>query len=89
MTDVLVNFVDKAEARARAKTELPEYSDFAIADKFARYRSIFRHVTNRNDWYFYDGKVWVSTKSSTATLLGGRCALNWRANAPRKRSKRR
>jgi putative DNA primase/helicase len=61
MTDdrVIKLLVDNAEARARAKTEIPEYSDFALADEFAaRYGKIFRHVTNRNDWYFYDGKVW-------------------------------
>jgi putative DNA primase/helicase len=61
MTDdnVIKLMVANAEAKARAKTEIPEYSDFALADKFAaKYGTIFRHVTNRNDWYFYDGKVW-------------------------------
>jgi putative DNA primase/helicase len=59
MSDI-IRLVDKAEARARAKTEIPEYSDFALAEKFAaKHGAIFRHVTNRNDWYFYDGKVWT------------------------------
>jgi putative DNA primase/helicase len=63
MTDdsnVIKLLVDNAEARTRAKTEIPEYSDFALADQFAaRHGAIFRHVTNRNDWYFYNGKVWT------------------------------
>jgi len=62
MTDdnVIKLMVANAEAKARAKTEIPEYSDFALADQFAaKYGDKFRHVTNRNDWYFYDGKVWT------------------------------
>jgi putative DNA primase/helicase len=62
MTDdnVIKLLVDNAQAKARAKTEIPEYSDFALADQFAaRHGAIFRHVTNRNDWYFYNGKVWT------------------------------
>ena len=57
----LLSFVDVAEKKTRAKTEIPEYSDFALADEFvARYGTLFRHVTNRGDWYFYDSKVWSS-----------------------------
>src|SRR6516165_9058159 len=62
MTDdkVIKLLVDNGEKRARAKTEIPEYSDFALADEFAaKHGAIFRHVTNRNDWYFYNGKVWT------------------------------
>jgi putative DNA primase/helicase len=62
MTDdkVIKLLVDNGEKRARAKTEIPEYSDFALADEFAaKHGAIFRHVTNRNDWYFYSGKVWT------------------------------
>jgi putative DNA primase/helicase len=62
MTDdnIIKLLVDNGEARSRAKTEIPEYSDFALADLFAeRYGDTFRHVTNRNDWYFYDGRVWT------------------------------
>jgi putative DNA primase/helicase len=54
--DKIIKLVD----RAATKPEIPEYSDFALADQFAaRYGATFRHVTNRNDWYFYDGKVWT------------------------------
>jgi putative DNA primase/helicase len=60
MTDAVKLLVDNAQAKANAKKEIPEYSDFALADQFAaRHGAIFRHVTNRNDWYFYDGKVWT------------------------------
>jgi hypothetical protein len=62
MTDdkVIKLLVDNAEARTRAKTGIPEYSDFALADQFAaRHGAIFHHVTNRDAWYFYNGKVWT------------------------------
>jgi putative DNA primase/helicase len=78
MTDdrVIKLLVDNAEARARAKTEIPEYSDFALADEFAaRYGTIFRHVTNRNDWYFYDGKVWgIDEKLNRYTFAREMCS---------------
>jgi putative DNA primase/helicase len=58
--NIIKLLVDNGEAGSRAKTEIPEYSDFALADMFAeRYGDTFRHVTNRNDWYFYDGRVWT------------------------------
>ena len=60
MTNAIKLFVNNAVIRANAKTEIPEYSDFALADQFAAsFGTSFRHVTNRNDWYFYDGKVWT------------------------------
>jgi putative DNA primase/helicase len=58
--DPLRKIVDLSLVRGGKTDEIPEYSDFALAEKFAaRHGAIFRHVTNRNDWYFYDGKVWT------------------------------
>jgi putative DNA primase/helicase len=52
--------VDFALIRGGKNDDIPEHSDLAVAEKFAAiYGGKYRHVTNRNDWFVYDGKVWT------------------------------
>jgi len=52
--------VDFSVIRGGKNNDIPEHSDLAVAEKFAaKYADKYRHVTNRNDWFVYDGKVWT------------------------------
>jgi putative DNA primase/helicase len=60
LADGSVEVAGQVEVHYAKRTDgIPEYSDFALADSFAaKYGDVFRHVTNRGEWYHYDGKVW-------------------------------